>query len=471
MRATLPGLTATAVAALVLASGCGGSKSRDAEGRAAGAASGAEVFVDAGCGGCHTLASAKAAGNIGPNLDQLKPDAARVARQVRSGGNGMPSFRSKLTATQIDALAVYVARAAKRSPLAQQGFGSIAADFKPDSRKVSQCGSDWRCYEQAFGNLAYYKGPKVALETFVRGMQTNQNVRADCHLIAHSIGAGSYVRYGEPGKAFVAAGQLAMTCSSGFYHGVLQRALHGVQSGGLTGVARRLCSSPVVKKNYFVLSQCVHGLGHGLMIYTGYDLPRSLKTCHRLMTSFDQLTCTGGVFMENFTTSMSIRSPWLKASDPLFPCNVVAKRDKLYCYLQVTSHLLDVTGGNWQQTVRWCRRVETGFVVLCFQSLGRDISGRTLQNPSEIVRLCALAGNMDRECIYGAARDITNMDANAKRSAPFCGSVPLGIRTYCFRGIGTIVGALHVYGEQRKAECRADVPRRYWRACFAGAVV
>jgi hypothetical protein len=383
----------------------------------------------------------------------------------------MPSFRDRLTSSQIEQVATYVAGAAKRSPLAQQGFGSIAADFKPDHTKVSRCRTNWRCYEQAFGNLAYDRGPRQALTTFARAIQSNPSVRADCHLIAHSIGAGSYVRYRDPGKAFVAAGRLAMTCSSGFYHGVLQRALHGVQAGGLNAAARRLCSSGAVTKNYFVLSQCVHGLGHGLMIYTGYNLPRSLRTCHRLATSFDRLTCTGGVFMENFTTSMSIRSPWLKAGDPLYPCDAVAKRDKLYCYLQVTSHLLDVTGGNWKKTAQWCRRVERGFVVLCFQSLGRDISGRTLQSPPEIVRLCALAGDMERECIYGAARDITNMDANARRSAPFCAQVPLAVRTYCFRGIGTIVGTLHVYGPQRKAECMADVPRAYWHACFDGARV
>src|SRR3954451_22713990 len=139
--------------------------------------------------------------------------------------------------------------------------------------------------------------------------------------------------------------------------------------------------------------------------------------------------------MEHFTTSMSIRSSWLKGRDPLSSRDLVAMRDKLYCYLQVTSHLLDVTGRNWTQTVRWCHRVERGFVALCFQSLGRDISGQTLQSPPKIVRLCALAGAMERECVYGAARDITNMDANAKRSAPFCARARAADRTYCFRGI------------------------------------
>ncbi len=37
------------------------------------------------CGFCHSLRAAGASGVIGPDLDQLKPDAARVAAAVRGG--------------------------------------------------------------------------------------------------------------------------------------------------------------------------------------------------------------------------------------------------------------------------------------------------------------------------------------------------------------------------------------------------
>jgi mono/diheme cytochrome c family protein len=464
----------TAIVLALAAAGCGGSSvGRPAHDTSisdpGSAAAGAKVFVSAGCASCHTLAAAKAKGNIGPNLDQLKPGAALVMRQVRTGGIGMPSFKRILTARQIQDVAAFVARSTKGSAVAAQSFGSIAASFRPDHTKVAQCGHTWTCYEQAFGNLAYYDGARSALTTYVHAIKTNPDVRADCHLIAHAIGAGSYVRYRDPGKAFVAAGQLAMTCASGFYHGVLQRALNGVQPSGLDAAARRLCASPAANVNYFILSQCIHGLGHGLMIYTGYDLPRALQTCDHLANRWDQTTCTGGVFMENFTTSMRIRSPWLKASDPLFPCDYVSTRDKLYCYLQVTSHLLDVTHGSWRATVGWCRKAEKGWVATCFQSLGRDASGRTLQYGAGILKVCALAGDMERECIYGAARDIANTDAGAGRATPFCEQVPSAMRGYCFYGVGSILGGFHVYGKQRRASCEAAVPKEYWRDCFAGA--
>lgn len=69
---------------------------------------GAKVFASAGCGGCHTLKAAGATGNVGPNLDDLKPSKDAVKAQVQSGGGGMPSFGGSLSGAEIDAVAAYV---------------------------------------------------------------------------------------------------------------------------------------------------------------------------------------------------------------------------------------------------------------------------------------------------------------------------------------------------------------------------
>lgn len=75
---------------------------------------GAQVFVSAGCGSCHTLKAAGATGAIGPNLDQVRPSGATVAAIVRSGGGPMPSFAGKLTDAQIAAVGSYVSSVAGR---------------------------------------------------------------------------------------------------------------------------------------------------------------------------------------------------------------------------------------------------------------------------------------------------------------------------------------------------------------------
>ena len=79
----------------------------------ANAAAGAAVFKSAGCGTCHTMRAAGAGGQIGPNLDSLRPTFAQVRAQVEQGGGGMPSFRRSLSPTQIRDVAAFVATRAR----------------------------------------------------------------------------------------------------------------------------------------------------------------------------------------------------------------------------------------------------------------------------------------------------------------------------------------------------------------------
>ena len=62
------------------------------------------------CALCHTLADAGASANVGPSLDELKPDAQRVMQAVKAGIGAMPAY-TQLSGAQIQALARYVARA------------------------------------------------------------------------------------------------------------------------------------------------------------------------------------------------------------------------------------------------------------------------------------------------------------------------------------------------------------------------
>ena len=74
----------------------------------ANADAGKQVFATAQCGGCHTLKAAGSTGEIGPNLDQLKPGYAAIVHQVEVGGGPMPAFKGQLSDQQIQDVAAYV---------------------------------------------------------------------------------------------------------------------------------------------------------------------------------------------------------------------------------------------------------------------------------------------------------------------------------------------------------------------------
>lgn len=88
-----------------------------AQGGDAELALGRQIFTQGArpaCALCHTLRDAGAEGQIGPVLDELKPDAARVLKILRSGFGAMPSFAEKLSEAEMAAVARYVATVTAR---------------------------------------------------------------------------------------------------------------------------------------------------------------------------------------------------------------------------------------------------------------------------------------------------------------------------------------------------------------------
>jgi mono/diheme cytochrome c family protein len=459
---------AFALVALTLVGCSGGDEPTAAEPTAAeptASTPGAAVFADAGCGGCHTLSAAGSTGTVGPNLDQVSLDRERVIEQITRGGGAMPAFRGRLANDEIETVADFLVTSTA-------GNSAQGDAFKPDDTTLSDCKSENSgCYLQAFGNLAYRSGPKKALDEFAEAIRTNPVVERGCHPIAHTIGAGALLHYrGDVGLAFAEG---TATCGSGFYHGLLEWKLADVSEDDVAPVAREVCNNSRIRTSNFVYYQCVHGLGHGLMLYTRYDLPDALGLCHRLVTDFDRISCTGGVFMENQQSSYGQRSKYLKDDNLLYPCDsdLVVGTDKLYCYLLVTSYILPRVGGDWAKVADWCRKSDADYIRICFQSMGRDASGTARQEPSGILESCRQARpDGEGECLFGAARDILNNDSSDLRGRELCESVPAGHRSYCFYGLGSILGSVYgSAGERRDACTRFAASAADQADCMRGA--
>ena len=70
---------------------------------------GLEIYNNkAQCGSCHTLQAAKSDGEIGPNLDMLKPRLEQVVNAVTNGIGVMPPWEDILTPEEIEAVAYFV---------------------------------------------------------------------------------------------------------------------------------------------------------------------------------------------------------------------------------------------------------------------------------------------------------------------------------------------------------------------------
>lgn len=71
------------------------------------------MFVSAGCGECHALATVGSTGSAGPNLDDAEPSYEDALDQIGNGGGGMPAFKNRLTDEEIGNVAAFVVEATK----------------------------------------------------------------------------------------------------------------------------------------------------------------------------------------------------------------------------------------------------------------------------------------------------------------------------------------------------------------------
>ena len=60
------------------------------------------------CGVCHSLKSAGSEGQIGPDLDMLKPQLSQIISAVTNGIGVMPPWEGILSTEEIEAVAYYV---------------------------------------------------------------------------------------------------------------------------------------------------------------------------------------------------------------------------------------------------------------------------------------------------------------------------------------------------------------------------
>jgi hypothetical protein len=108
-------------------------------------------------------------------------------------------------------------------------------------------------------------------------------------------------------------------------------------------------------------------------------------------------------------------------------------------------------------------------VQYCFQSLGRDVSGVAVHNPQQMKTYCAEAGSGEKECIYGAIRDVMNNNTQDPNGKAFCEVVAAKFRNYCFWGMGTILGTQHSDEAGKRTACEQWAKGEDLTQCMSGA--
>lgn len=289
------------------------------------------------------------------------------------------------------------------------------------------------CAMNHFEQITRNFGSTIALGNLKQEYATRVDIVSNCHQLAHVIGNTAVDTYnGDISEAFKYGDSF---CWSGYYHGVVERAVKESGKEKFIANANTLCSAIEGKERYsFNYYNCVHGLGHGIMAITDDELFSSLPLCDKLTGEWERKSCYGGVFMENIMVDNRVHvAKYLKKDDLMYPCDAVATVYKEQCYLMQTSYALTQTNYDFTNAFKLCANVEPEFRDTCAQSIGRDASGSTVSNVEKTIANCSL-GQDDRQeenCITGAVKDFISYFHGDNQAQMLCNALPSRFQAHC----------------------------------------
>ncbi|HSJ26309.1 MAG TPA: hypothetical protein VK929_16640 [Longimicrobiales bacterium] len=362
------------------------------------------------------------------------------------------------------------------------------------------------CRESALVRVAEERGIAAAMDVVARLGLTD----SDGHAASHMIGIRGYRGVESAAEDFASCTTLHQ---SGCYHGVVQayfadlRQAPGPDRMDEETVSALCAPYRDLENGYWSLFQCIHGVGHGVMLVHDHHLPRALETCDLLPTSWERESCYGGAFMESAVTALTPHHdhsavalagreparaehddhahhashgaaggaadpfPAINPDDLHYPCSVLDARYLKACYDMQTATMLYLLNQDIAATAAACREAPDAILrAVCHRSLGRDINAITGGEHTRSVALCGQAAPADRpSCHTGVVKNVIDVTADAASGAAYCERVPAGSeREACYRAIGEQTTVLIPRLADRARFCLSfDGANR--TACMAGA--
>ena len=337
-----------------------------------------------------------------------------------------------------------------------------------------------QCYHTGLEKILQTRGTEHALATLDTLTQQDPDVLRDAHPYTHHLGRASFAYYKDVAEAFAHCRE---TFWSGCYHGVLEsylRSLPEVRADAIAAVCTREIDA---WQSTFLQYQCLHGLGHGLTLYFDYQLPTALEGCDALASPWERESCYSGVFMENVVAFLQPHHTHqeghqshadrprslLRPEDPLYPCTAVGELYQRACYRMQSSAILTFSQHDFAKAFQVCSGAPAAFVSVCYESLGRDVSGFTLRNAEKTMSLCRQGSpEQATACLVGAVKDFILTHADPQRGLAFCRRLDDASKEVCYAATGEVLLSLYPDNQQRAQSC-AQAETEYIDACKEAA--
>lgn len=162
----------------------------------------------------------------------------------------------------------------------------------------------------------------------------------------------------------------------------------------------------------------------------------------------------------------------LRSDDPQYPCSILDARYLTACYMMQTSVMLWFNGNDVGEAAASCAGAPENWRKTCFQSLGRDVSSRTLQDPDKSLHECGKAPEAYREwCYVGLVKNFVDLTATFDDGFAFCRRLEEPYKPRCYEAMGEEIGILRATEDEKRKECSVSESFELEQRCLYGARV
>lgn len=334
-----------------------------------------------------------------------------------------------------------------------------------------------------FAKLARQKGAAYAFDVLKRAKLP---ANTDTHLLGHAVGDILYQQKGAEG-IIVCTQDFRNACS----HSIAVGLLSDKGEDALLEIDKACQKAPGGKGAY---GMCYHGLGHGILAYTGYNEEKTVKICKK---TAQVSQCISGSVMELISGGFHDRELWenkrkkyLNPDDPLLLCqgDIIPQEAKWQCFSYLTPYLWEAVGANignpgeedHKKAFALCERAGEEYRSVCYGGFGkeftalvqeRDIRRIDEMNDKQLEKvyyLCTLSGEPEgiKACVSQALGSLYWGGENDREaSIRFCSLIPKkNVQKGCFTELIALVSAYINDDSYRKSFCQ-EIPPVYRGNC------
>lgn len=218
------------------------------------------------------------------------------------------------------------------------------------------------------------------------------------HVLAHTLGEAAVKQHGLEGF-----GLCDPLLSYGCYHGAALAAARTYGYDPMLG--EKLWAACEARAR--LPGDCLHGLGHAVMVIERYDLVKAYGECETIFIGEDEpekksFWCKDGVSMENVERSLAEKNlpPYGRADNLYYPCDSLPERHQPVCYRDHVSYLKNQLGFSKKQVSDFCLTLSEESARLCFDMTGSLVNR---VRPAEDAAIFCPEGKYEATCAIGAA--------------------------------------------------------------------